>query len=274
MKRSRSLQHYFAGKSVWIIGASSGIGAELALQLAQCGARLLISARNEELLAAVAEQCQAVGAVCDVYPLDLAAVNSNSSVCQRALSYSPTIDCIIFSAAVSQRAHFAEMQTDTITHIMQTNLIAEMLIAHEALRALFANRAGHIVCIGSIAGYIATTLRSVYSASKAALHTFADTLALETAGHNIRVQLVVPGFINTQISCHALDARGERYAKMDTNQEKGMEVATCATKILLFMLTHAYMIKVGWGIRGYSALFLRSCFPALLRKLLTKRAIT
>ena len=321
--RDSALRSYFENRAIWIIGASSGIGAELAGQLCGYGARVLISARDAAKLHKVAAHC---GKGCAVLPVDLADVAAHgasdgadgaAAVCEQAYACFPDIECIIFAAAVSQRAYFAQMNPGDIQKIMQTNCVAQMCIARQAFRAFLAQRPvaaptaatsrsfdgspptaaaprsfdgspptaaaprsfdgsprGHMIFIGSLAGQVSTPLRSIYSASKAALHSFVEALAIEAKPQGVRVQLVVPGFVHTDISRHALNERGVAYGKMDANQETGMRVNVCAAKILTFATTGVFRLSVGMGLKGVCSLILRALFPRLLRKMLAKVRVT
>ena len=277
----RAVRSYFDGKNVWIIGAGSGIGAEIARQLSVCQPRLLLSSRDERRLNRVTDDCRKNGAQCDVLPVDLAqpaayralfeGAHASSNGAHRRLS---EIDCVICAAAVSQRAPFVDMEPDTIDAILQTDIISYITIAHRMARQFIDRGGGHIVFIGSLAGVVSTPLRSVYSASKAALHSIAETLALEAAASGTKIQLVVPGFVRTSISLNALRADGSRQQIMDANQRRGMTAQRCAAKIVRFLVSDSFRLTVGLGLRGRISLLLRAICPALLRRILKRAAVT
>lgn len=269
---SRAAHTHFTGQTVWIIGASSGIGAALARQLSVCGAQLLLSARNKQRLDRVANLCRANGASCTVFPVDLTEKIAGDALFRQAQAqaHAPAIDCVIYAAGVSQRACFADTTDATIDTILRTNLTAYIAIAHAAMQHIRAGTLGHMVFVGSLAGCVSTPLRSIYSASKAALHSLAETLALEARSHGAKIQLVIPGFIRTDISLHALTADGTPQQILNSNQKRGMTAERCAAKIVRFLTSNAFELAVGLGVRGRVSLAMRKCCPKLLRKLLLR----
>lgn len=307
MRAPRAASSYFAGKTIWIIGASGGIGAEIARRLSLFhDVRLLLSARNTNRLEAVAAFCRERGASCQLFPFSLNAPIDGSDVYRQARERFPTIDCVLFVAGVSQRVSFADAHFTTLEVILQTNFLSHMAIAHAIMSELsssteeqrggatvvgdsgdsgnsdgqrgnnnheYAKVNGQLVFVGSLAGHVSTPLRSAYSASKAALHSLAETLAIEAESYHVKVQLVVPGFVRTDISRNALRADGNQWQVMDTNQQQGMTVEVCAKKIIRFLASNSFMQTVGIGVRGKISLLLRKISPALLRRVV-KRART
>lgn len=296
MRVPRAVSSYFAGKTIWIIGASSGIGAELARQFSLLDdVRLLLSARNASRLEGVAAFCRERGAVCQLFPFALNAPIDGSGVYRQARECFPVIDCVLFVAGVSQRVCFADASFTLLETILQANVVSHMAIAHAiacelcsdaekkatGITAIGTSRNGdssrsksgingQLVFVGSLAGYVSTPLRSAYSAAKAALHSFAETLALEMRSYHAKVQLIVPGFIRTDISRNALRAEGSRWQTMDANQQKGMTVEVCAKKVIRFLVSNSFEQTVGFGFRGKISLLLRKAFPALLRRMITR----
>ncbi len=97
---------------------------------------------------------------------------------------------------------------------------------------MLEKKSGHIVAISSVLGKIALPERSMYAASKHALHGFFDSLRIEVFRKNIGVTVVCPGYVKTNISINALDAEGKRYGKMDKGQKNGITPQKCARGII------------------------------------------
>jgi short-subunit dehydrogenase len=125
------------------------------------------------------------------------------------------------------------------------------------------------VVTSSVAGKIGTKQRSGYCASKHALHGFFDALRAETAEAGLRVTTICPGYIRTPISLHALDATGQKHARMDANQDKGMDPAECARQICQAVARGREEVYVG-GIETLG-IYLARFWPALVRRIVRNR---
>jgi dehydrogenase/reductase SDR family protein 7B len=123
-------------------------------------------------------------------------------------------------------------------------------------------RTGHFVVISSIIGYVGTSLRSSYSASKHALHGFFDSLRLEHVDDNINVSIVCPGFVRTAISQNALEGSGLAHGKMDPRTDKGTDPTVCALDILRGVANRKHEIYCAH--MSYFFIYLRRFFPRLL----------
>ncbi len=181
----------FAGKTVWIIGASDGIGAALARALAQQGARLILSARNQQALDNLAQECG--GAT--VLPLDLAQPGSLaaavSGIDQGAL------DAVICTAALYDPGRVEDLDPDTTATLIAVNLMGSFDIAR--LTPPLIRAGGQLVLFGSVAGYFGLPGGQPYSATKAAVNNLAETLRAELAPR-VDVRLVCPGFVQTRLT--------------------------------------------------------------------------
>ncbi|CAF4190772.1 unnamed protein product [Rotaria sp. Silwood2] len=126
---------------------------------------------------------------------------------------------------------------------------------------------GHFVVVTSAAGYVGTSLRSSYAASKHALHGFFDALRLEHVRDHIDVTIVCPGFIRTAISQNALDGSGLPYGKMDPKTDKGTDPTKCAYDILCGVANREHEIYVGY--LASVIIYLRRFIPRLLYHILS-----
>eukprot|EP01035_Chromulina_nebulosa_P034964 gene34964-46975_t len=238
--------NYFKGKTVWITGASAGIGEAFALAFAAEGANLILSARNEKLLQTVAGKSQQAGAgKVLVQPLDLTKTESLSAIAAQVFAQMHRVDILINNGGVSQRGLVKDTTMDVYRQLMEVNFFGAVALTKLVLPNMIANKSGQIVTITSLVGKIGTPLRSGYAASKHALHGFFDSLRAEVYDDNIKVLLVCPGFIHTNVSVNALSADGKSTGIMDKNQEKGMPPEVLASKVLKAMQTDKQELYVG-----------------------------
>ena len=225
----------FKGKVVWITGASSGIGAELARQLVAEGARLILTARNEAAMQALAAAHPTAQII--ILPADLTDTASLESLVQRAIAAFGHFDIVVHSAGVSQRSLAEETGIDVYRRLMEINFFAPVIITKALLPHFRARGSGHVVAISSMAGLMGFPLRTGYSAAKHALKGYFETLQCEHDIPGLRITLVYPGRIRTPISLHAFTGSGAAYGKMDRGQLQGIPVEDCAAKIVAAMKT-------------------------------------
>ncbi len=126
--------------------------------------------------------------------------------------------------------------------------------------------------ISSLTGKFGTPFRSAYAASKHALHGFFDSLRAEVYKQNIKVTLVCPGYIKTEISFNALNAAGAKNNKMDKNQEKGMVPEICAAKILEALNQNKTEVYIGG--KEVLGIYLKRFLPGLLNRIIRNIKIT
>lgn len=220
----------FEGAVVWITGASSGIGAELATQLAGEGARLILTARNEAGMreAAAAHPAASIA----VLPADLTDAATTENLAQRAIAAFGHIDAVVHCAGISQRSLAEETGMDVYRRLMEINFFAPVAITQALLPHFRAHGGGQIVAISSMAGLMGFPLRTGYAAAKHALKGYFETLQTEHDLPGLRITLVYPGRIRTPISLHALTGSGAAHGKMDEGQLRGIPVEVCAAKIV------------------------------------------
>lgn len=262
---------HFSGKLIWITGASSGIGEALSITLAQQGARLILSGRNVESLERVAACCAAAPAT-HIVPLDLAKASEIPSIASQVIQDIGAPDYVFHNGGISQRSLVMETELEVDRSLMETNFFGTVALTKAILPAMVQNGGGHFIVVTSLVGKIGTPLRSAYAASKHALHGFFDSLRAELGHQNIRVTLVCPGFIRTQISVNALTGNGAKQNKMDDAQANGMSAETCALKILRAVKKGRLETYIGG--KEVLGVYLKRFFPRILAKVIAKAKVT
>lgn len=258
----------FSEKTAWVIGASSGIGAEICKQLAQKGAIVILSARNESNLTSVKSSLMNPEKHI-IFPLDL---EHTEDIVLRTAALILEVGEVHFlfnNGGLSQRATAYETEMAIDRKIMEINYFGNIAIAKAILPYMRKQNGGNIIVISSIAGKFGFFLRSAYSASKHALHGFYESLRLEEEINNIQINIICPGKINTDISKNALTQSGEKHGKMDHNQASGMPVEGCVQKILSAVVKNKYESIIGG--REIKAVILKRFLPKLFYRIIKKQ---
>ena len=255
-------------KTIWITGASGGIGEALALQYARCGYNLILSARREDELERVAESCNALGAKCFVLPLDLGKMENPGSFVQQALAFTGQIDILINNGGISQRGLAAETGMEVVRKIMEVNFFGQVALSSTLLPYFIKAGGGQYAVLSSLTGKFGYGLRSTYAASKHALHGYFESLAIENLKHNVHVTMICPGKILTNISVNAINANGTEQGTMDDGQKKGLNVIVCAKKIIKAIDQKKREIFIGKSDR--LMVYIKRFFPALFFKIALK----
>lgn len=188
------------GQRIWLIGASSGIGAALAYELARAGARLTLSSRNAEALESVAERARSVGAEATVLPVD---VTNRLAVMQAASDLRARwgdVDALIYSAGQWETLDVAEYDAASAERQLDVNLLGLVRMIGAVMPDMVERRSGTIVGIASVAGYAGWPLASAYSASKAGMLAYLQSLRMDLHRHHVQVVTVTPGFVESRLT--------------------------------------------------------------------------
>lgn len=215
-----------------ITGASRGIGAELARQLARRGARLVLAARDEKALEAVADECRALGSQVVAVRADVASERDCHAIVAGAVLAFGRVDTLVNNAGITMWARFEEIDDVSILErIMRVNYLGAVYCTRHALPYLGESR-GRIVGIASLAGLFGVPTRTAYSASKHAMAGFFDSLRIELAGSGVTVTMVYPGFVATGIREVALGPDGYPRPVPQRAEGTAMSVDDCAARIV------------------------------------------
>lgn len=219
----------FAGKTWWITGASSGIGMALAEALAKEGAKLILSGRNVEALNDVANR---VGGETLILPFEATDYACIPALVEQAWNWSGRIDGLVNNAGISQRSLAVDTVFEVYQKIIAVDLLAPIALAQAVLPRMTAAGGGDLVSISSVAGIAGPPLRSAYSAAKAGLIGYSDSVRAETAHLGMRVLVVAPGSVKTNVSKNALDANAATRGFSDSVIDNGMAADVAAERIL------------------------------------------
>jgi len=240
-----SEQMNYSGKTVWITGASSGIGAELARLFAQEGARVLISSHEAEELEGVRKSLEPVSREVYTVVFNLGNPDEVKATAKKVLAEYGRVDVLMNNGGISTRAEAIETSIEMDRKIMEIDYFSGVILAKTLLPAMIENGYGHIGVTSSISGKFGWPLRSAYAAAKHALFGFYMSLWAENNQKGIRVTLFSPGRVRTNISYHALLKDGKEHGKMDPGLDKGITPATCARKMLRAMKRNRKDVLIG-----------------------------
>jgi dehydrogenase/reductase SDR family protein 7B len=259
----------FQDKVVWITGASSGIGEALAKSFAASGAKLVLSARRITELERVKKIIQLPEERVLILPLDLSDTSNTNALTQQVLNKFGRIDVLVNNGGISQRSLTKDAPLEIDRKIMEVNFFGTVAITKSVLPHFLKQQSGQIIVISSISGKFGFYFRSAYSASKHALHGFFESLRMEVDKDNIKVLMVCPGKIRTNISVNAVTANGEKHNKMDAGTAEGLSAEQCAAKILQGVEKGKEELFIGG--KELRAIWLKRFFPALFSKLIKKQ---
>jgi short-subunit dehydrogenase len=254
-------------KTIWITGASSGIGEALAKQLSEAGAKLILSARRAAELERVKASCGKPAQI-SILPLDLAAPETHEAKTQAAIQAFGHIDILINNGGISQRSLVKDTVLEVDRKLMEVNYLGAVSLTKQLLPHMLERGQGHFVVVTSLTGKFGTPYRSGYAASKHALHGFYDSLRAELEDQGISVTLAAPGFVKTNVSLNAFVGDGSKANVMDDAQANGISAGVCARSIIRAMRKKKREVCIG---RESYGVYVKRFFPGLFARII-KRA--
>lgn len=256
------MSHPLADRAVIITGASDGIGAELARQIAGHAAWLALAARRPHELDVVAQDCIARGGRAIVVPTDVTDPAQCEHLMARTLEAYGKIDVLVNNAGVG--AHFAfqaPLDLTAFDRVMRVNHLGSVYCTYHALPSLRKSK-GLIVAISSLAGKTGVPLRTAYSASKFAMQGFFDSLRIELEGTGVDVSVMFPGFVSSGFRTRALGSDGAPRSNAARGGVTAMATDECARQIIEAMVARKreLVMTPNWKLMA----MLKTFFPRMI----------
>jgi NADP-dependent 3-hydroxy acid dehydrogenase YdfG len=198
-----------------VTGASSGIGEGVAEALAAQGATVVAAARRQDRLDKLVGKLRAAGATATPYELDITNAAAVARCVAEVVERYGRIDSVVNCAGIMLSARTAEATVADWQRMFDTNVLGLMSVSHAAFAVMRKQRSGHIVNVSSVSARLANPGSPGYASTKSAVSTFSESLRKEGAPENIRVTVIMPGIVKTEIFDHLADAATrERFKKM------------------------------------------------------------
>lgn len=271
MSRMPSAPAFFRDKSVLITGASSGIGEELAWQLAQAGAKLTLAARRRDRLESLAQKIAALPGASRpiISECDVTRDGDQERTVGEAVQAWGKLDVAIANAGFGVVAPLKKLTTEDYRRQFETNVFGVLRTIYAALPELEKSR-GNLAIIGSVAGWIATPGASPYSMSKFALRALSNSITPELRASGIKVTLISPGFVASDI--RITDNHGKVHANSKDPIPPRMVVSTpVAVREILRAVARGKRERI---VTGHGKVFvaIERFAPWILRALTTRMA--
>ncbi len=236
----------FGGKVAWITGASSGIGAALARDLAARGAHVVLSGRNEARLAEVAADCGETL----VLPFDVRDDAALAAATGAAIAWKGGVDIAFANAGVSQRSRALKTEMQVYRDIIAIDLTAQIAFSQGLIGHMAERGSGALAFVSSIAGKVGVPMRTAYCAAKFGLAGYADALRAELSHSGVSVHVIYPGSVATNVSRNALVADGSARGRSDKAIDEGIPADEAARAMLDGMAAGAREIIVAQGMEA------------------------
>jgi short-subunit dehydrogenase len=189
----------FAGARVLITGGSSGIGAGLAEAFAASGATVGIAARRQDRLAEVVARCRAHSPDSTMWAVDLSEAAAVDRLARQAVDELGGVDLLVNNAGIPKRRHVTALDAATVEAVMAINYFSPVRLTLALLPHMLARGSGTIVSVASVAATLSPPGESAYSASKAALSVFSESMAVDLWPTGVKVSVVYPGVVDTEL---------------------------------------------------------------------------
>ncbi len=243
---------FFAGSTVLVTGASSGIGEAFARNLANRGANLILSARSEDKLARLADELREEYRISvHVFPVDLILPEAPQQLLVNIKASGLSVDVLVNNAGFGKWAHFLGESLDTYDQMLSLNIDALVKLTYLFLPDMLARGKGGVINVASTAAFQPAPYIAVYSASKAFVLSFTEALAGEYRERGVRILALCPGYTDTNFNSIAnVNAEGVRFASPEAVAEAGLNA---------FVQGKSYLVHGGQN-------YLTSLLPRILSR--------
>ena len=258
------------GKTIWVTGASSGIGKSLALALSSYSCNLILSSRRKDELIKVKELCKGSENI-SILPLDLKNHEEMENLAQKAISFYGKVDILVNNAGISQRSLIKDTKLEVYEQLMDINYLGTVALSKAILSHFITNKSGHFVTVTSLMGKFGSPYRSGYCGAKHALHGFFDVMRMEHEKDGIKVTMVCPGFVQTNVAKNALTGDGSPQKNDDNATQNGITPELAAKKMITAIEKNKFEVYVGG--KEVKGIYLKRFFPKLLHKMVLKSQV-
>lgn len=257
-------------KIVWITGASSGIGRSLALLMGQRGARVILSARNQNRLQQVKEEMPHPERAA-VLPLDLGDLDTLPGMVDKALALFGSVDILVNNAGISQRSKITDTSMEVYEKLIRVDYLGTVALSKALLPHFIQRKQGQFAVVTSLMGKFGSPLRSGYCGAKHALHGFFDVLRMEHGKDGVFVTMICPGFVQTDIARNALVGDGSSQGFQDQATQNGMSPDRFARKMLRAIEKRSWEAYIGG--REVAGVYLKRFFPKILHRVVLRSQV-
>ena len=254
---------HYSGKTVFVTGASSGIGEAMVRNLASSPCTIFIGARSTDKLESLKNELETNHVKIHAIPMDLSDSKSLVNAFNELSRRTDRLDLLINNGGISQRGLAKDTEFSVVNRIMQVNFLGTIEWTTHCMPLLLEANKAHIIAISSVVGEYGFPLRSAYAASKHALKGYFQSMQLEPDSPS--VSIVSPGRITTNISINALNSDGKKHGEMDAGQAGGVSAEKAAEKILRRAAQRKNNIFIGSG--EIVLLYISRYLPPLYRRI-------
>lgn len=258
----------YKNKVIWITGAASGIGRGLVMEYFNKNATIVASDRNEEELKKLKIELKASDSNFLIKPFDLTKTEVVDSLAKEVFDVLGRIDILINVGGISQRSLVVDTSMEIFRKVLEVNFFGTVALTKAVLPYMIKQGGGKIAGTSSIVGKFGFPLRSAYSASKHAIQGFMETVRAENVPNNIKVSVIIPGRVQTNISLNALTKDGTAHGKMDDGQAGGITVEKAAKTIVRGIEKNKPEILV--GAKELLMVHIRRFFPRIAYRMASK----
>jgi len=236
----------YAGKVVWITGASSGIGAALARDTASRGAHVVLSGRDEARLADVAADCRETL----ILPFDVRDDAALADATAKAIAWKGGVDIAFANAGVSQRSRALNTDMQVYRNIIDIDLTSQIAFSQGLIGHMVERGSGALAFISSVAGKVGVPMRTAYCAVKFGLAGYGDALRGELSQTGVSVHMIYPGSVATDVARNAMVADGSKRGRSDKVIDEGIPAPDAAKTMLDGMAAGEREIIVAQGMEA------------------------
>ncbi len=252
------------GRRAIITGCSSGIGQQLALQMADRGCRLVINARREAKLAELAEQIQHHGGQVVIVAGDVTDPAVRQQMVETAEREFGGLDILVNNAGIGALGPFADADEDRLRRVMEVNFFAPAELTRVAIPVLEKGDQPIVVNVSSVLGHRAVPIKSEYCASKFAMHGLADSIRAELVHRGIQVLLVSPSTTSSEFFDNVIDKSSADYRQMS----KAQSPEYVARRTIKAIEKGKHEIILSWS--GWGLVWLDRLFPKLADRIVAR----